>query len=1081
MARPTDVVNVSLSGCTPATYYAKIIYPNNSYIIKFDKNFTVNGPFKIEAACSLVGGSTGPIRNAEVMLAPGNGLRVVANKNQAAVSEAVVLTAYGCDFGQLQWKWGTSGTAGNVNPLTVYGPGYYYTRCVSDPAVAPEWTLTNIASAAPYTPTVSGPTRVCPNSPVTLTASGCPVESNGTPWSYQWKTAENGWNNFNASITVYLPQTVSVRCAKPDGSFYSDTKEITVESPFSESFKASNTGPVSVGANVMLTATPIENATFTWYYPDGTTQVVAIADKITLGAAGRTISITGADPTMAGVYTVKAKITGSGTNGYCETSATTDLGISLCDDFVIRAKNPQSGEYTTRMPRKPNSRDQFDKLILTLENFAGAKPLYLTPIWSGPNGTPTRGEDAFTVEAPVMGTYKVNLGAGCEVEIDLSAQPCTLLDDSFKQCSQAGDAVSIDNNKLTALSVDDYFNAGDYEVKVTEVSGDANNGWTGKGYTTFSIMSGIETDVAVEFTGIQIDQCYQLKAGTVNKVSVQYDPTWSNFIQPSKFMSLIGDFLDDLDAWVQTYKNDPNSQESKDVAAELYEMALVQKLAIDADVVLTRSEIDEVLDGFNPVVNGLLMAKNGGSSPNGRLANDCPSWTDFECYLNKARETLTGYFGKYWRVLQINYAPFCEKNLDGSQKCGIVPKILWQSDPLGSLAFDAGLIDGAYFTLKEVGGTVYSLTTLVGCMNPTTGAANFVTNADCRKKLTDGWDMIVGIGSLVKEPSKVWGIVKTETVRFVQNNAGFQPINKYYNGRFAFDVALMFIGVGEVSAILKGMNAVKAAELLQKAAAIAERFNVVGRMMSKAGLAISKKSSKVASFVVRKAGDQVPTVVFDYVNGVYKGLKQKTAAFNRYIGIIEGDVELADGTKKKGTFKLWGKCAPGAGLRMSSGSDPVPDGDGCPIDDAAAELIKKNWKSVQRIQNRHPLEELPKDGTLFGIADIEDGVIKKLGDKGDTFPTVDFVVTTDGNLKLGRKHHFLGDRGDVEAAGTLKISKGKVTRISNDSGHYLPSLAQADKFQEIFEQLGLNVKGTALHSYYLDETGKFKEIIKFLK
>ncbi|WP_123922037.1 hypothetical protein [Flavobacterium sp. LM4] len=121
---------------------------------------------------------------------------------------------------------------------------------------------------------------------------------------------------------------------------------------------------------------------------------------------------------------------------------------------------------------------------------------------------------------------------------------------------------------------------------------------------------------------------------------------------------------------------------------------------------------------------------------------------------------------------------------------------------------------------------------------------------------------------------------------------------------------------------------------------------------------------------------------------------------------------------------------------------------------------------------------MPLDGQLWGIAEIENGVIKQMEAKGNTFNDVDFVITTKGELKIGKKHHFLGNANDVEAAGTIKTVNGKLRKISNSSGHYFPTIDETNKFPEIFRQLGIDTKGVSLE--IIDETNKFPEIFRQL-
>lgn len=141
---------------------------------------------------------------------------------------------------------------------------------------------------------------------------------------------------------------------------------------------------------------------------------------------------------------------------------------------------------------------------------------------------------------------------------------------------------------------------------------------------------------------------------------------------------------------------------------------------------------------------------------------------------------------------------------------------------------------------------------------------------------------------------------------------------------------------------------------------------------------------------------------------------------------------------------------------------------------------EKTWISVQKIPTKYPTEPLPADGELWGIAEFENGLIKPVGNKGNTFTDVDFIVTTKGELKIGKKHQFLGNAQDVEAAGTIKVISGKLKKISNASGHYFPTIDETMKFPEIFKKLGLDTKGASLEIIYLDDLGKQKTQTKFI-
>jgi outer membrane protein OmpA-like peptidoglycan-associated protein len=51
----------------------------------------------------------------------------------------------------------------------------------------------------------------------------------------------------------------------------------------------------------------------------------------------------------------------------------------------------------------------------------------------------------------------------------------------------------------------------------------------------------------------------------------------------------------------------------------------------------------------------------------------------------------------------------------------------------------------------------------------------------------------------------------------------------------------------------------------------------------------------------------------------------------------------------------------------------------------------------------------------------------------------EFVLTADGELRIGGGHFYLADQADyVEAAGAIYLERGKITLIENNSGHYQP-------------------------------------------
>ncbi len=115
------------------------------------------------------------------------------------------------------------------------------------------------------------------------------------------------------------------------------------------------------------------------------------------------------------------------------------------------------------------------------------------------------------------------------------------------------------------------------------------------------------------------------------------------------------------------------------------------------------------------------------------------------------------------------------------------------------------------------------------------------------------------------------------------------------------------------------------------------------------------------------------------------------------------------------------------------------------------------------------VDNTPQVGVEFGSlgAKIVDGNISLSG-RSVTTGSFDFVVNKAGDLVVGNGHHALSGGKAVQAAGTLKIYKGKVTTITNSSGHYKPSVSAGEGFGNILKNAGVDVSGTKLKLYNQD-------------
>ena len=111
----------------------------------------------------------------------------------------------------------------------------------------------------------------------------------------------------------------------------------------------------------------------------------------------------------------------------------------------------------------------------------------------------------------------------------------------------------------------------------------------------------------------------------------------------------------------------------------------------------------------------------------------------------------------------------------------------------------------------------------------------------------------------------------------------------------------------------------------------------------------------------------------------------------------------------------------------------------------------ESGRQAQTITNKFPNEN--QTGKTFDFT-MEDGKINI----GNGIQEVDFVIDMDGNLHIGRGHSYLSNGNSVQAAGTMKVnSQGYIRLISNESGHFQPTVSQAMNYPDIFRSIGLNV------------------------
>jgi Protein of unknown function (DUF3289) len=367
---------------------------------------TITGPAKIKVFWQ---GNTNI--ETEVFRQPNDGLRVAATKYKVQPTESLYLVAFGCDYGRVEWKIGTQAPSyGYIK--SVQGPGYYKARCVDNPTGPKElytnhdWVMIIVSPSTNIEPTVAAPISLCPNTNATLSATSCP-----SGYGYQWKTLENGWNNWNSSTVIRNPQEFEVRCIKNDASFWYPSKRIEVLPALPTDFEATNNGPVLMGSNLRLAATFVSGATYQWTGPGGYTSGSPTA-------ANRIKDIPNATEAKAGVYTVTVR------SGTCTLTATTEAKINGCD-FKIKAIDAQTGTESYTLYPNPASTGQFMPLALVVEAPDGSPLNNYDFAWETTSGSPIAEPNARSIRATKGGVYKVRISpydnptVGCRTSVQI--------------------------------------------------------------------------------------------------------------------------------------------------------------------------------------------------------------------------------------------------------------------------------------------------------------------------------------------------------------------------------------------------------------------------------------------------------------------------------------------------------------------------------------------------------------------------------------------------------------------------------------------------------------------------------------
>ncbi|WP_353779233.1 RHS repeat-associated core domain-containing protein [Winogradskyella sp. 3972H.M.0a.05] len=122
-------------------------------------------------------------------------------------------------------------------------------------------------------------------------------------------------------------------------------------------------------------------------------------------------------------------------------------------------------------------------------------------------------------------------------------------------------------------------------------------------------------------------------------------------------------------------------------------------------------------------------------------------------------------------------------------------------------------------------------------------------------------------------------------------------------------------------------------------------------------------------------------------------------------------------------------------------------------------LKKAKFADFPRITNKvkNDVQTNPEFGTKkywSNKTEIKDGLIFKDGKQYSG--ASEYVVTTKGELILGKGHDFMsGNADEVFGAGKLYIEKGKIVEMTNETGHFRPTMAEMKKTLEGLRKEGV--------------------------
>jgi len=249
-----------------------------------------------------------------------------------------------------------------------------------------------------------------------------------------------------------------------------------------------------------------------------------------------------------------------------------------------------------------------------------------------------------------------------------------------------------------------------------------------------------------------------------------------------------------------------------------------------------------------------------------------------------------------------------DNNIKKELEDGLISSWLWKSgwvDP-----FAAGIVDGCWETIKSVWGLVKFASAW-----DITNIYYFSKEAEDTREQTKAFVAFINdLATSSESRQEFKNLVKNEFNDYINEIAGFTPEAQYLQGKLLFDIATLFIGVGEVKALLKGekitISLIKTLKAIPKdLVRIITRAKNAGLVIQKTGddiikvltkegaeVALNDKENKLA--IGFKEGKKVQAEIVDELRRLERNLEPNEFYASSKVGTMVEDVVLRASEKK---------------------------------------------------------------------------------------------------------------------------------------------------------------------------------------